>query len=117
MLQINIDFLKTNSSIFDNKHIKQNKSNSSSLEITMQLFCGREPISHEVCLSQTISPEKDLINIPLNFMVAFNVKYCDLPLFSNIIIKIKSFVLDKRKTIAWVNFRLFDHLKRLKTGK
>ena len=82
----------------------------------MQLFCGNEPISHKVKIPQTVNREKDLLNIPLNSMASFDVKYCDLPLFSNIIIKIKSFVLDKRKTIAWVNFRLFDHLKRLKTG-
>jgi hypothetical protein len=119
ILRINNNLLK---SIFNlnNKLVNTNNSSMLTLEISSQIFCGNESISHKIKIIKNGTFEF-FSNIELNTLINFNLKYSDLPLFSNLIVKLNSLVKlngeTKKLTIAWVNFRLFDHLKRLKTGK
>ncbi len=107
--------------------IKYTVDNKLALELEVQLFCGSESIS----FSEKIFWKGIPIDVTalIRKHLSFKIKYCDLPLFSSIIFRIKTTVkipkekqkkeekTVEKKTIAWVNFRVFDHLKRLKTGK
>jgi hypothetical protein len=88
-------------------------------EIMMKIYCGNKAITKSIHI-----PVKKYSH-NLNFLIArriyFDIRYSELPLYSNIIFKIKTTVTEEknkpvRRTIAWVNFRLFDYLRRLRTG-
>jgi hypothetical protein len=96
------------------------------LEIKAQIYSGNHLINKMFPL--TWKGLSNNITALIREDIIYDLKYSDLPLFSNIIFKIRSLIKvphpkDKKKkclekrTIAWANFRLFDHLKRLKTGK
>lgn len=121
ILRINTNMLKSIFTAPKNKLVNTNKNNSMlTLEISSQIFCGNEPISHKIKIIKNGNFEF-FSNTKLNTLINYNLKYSDLPLFSNVIVILNSLVKlngeTKKFTIAWVNFRLFDHLKRLKTGK
>jgi len=88
----------------------------------MQLFCGSKAFSEpRYILYNGKINEKYLC---INKRIYFNTKYKDIPNFASLIFEIKSLCpiseetkkLDY-KTVYWVNFRLFDHTKSLKSGK
>jgi hypothetical protein len=90
------------------------------IKIKCQLFCGQESYSKSTTYKwKGIEGQQSPI---FNKDMLFGLKYKNLPLFSSLVIKIKQlFYNDKNevinhKTIAWTNFKLFDHNRRLKTG-
>ncbi len=118
ILKLKDDFLKR----FD---IYQINGKLLGIELEVQLFCGNEPISQSQKYHwKGISTEPNAL---LGKNLNFNIKYRDLPVFSSIIFKFKIPLklpeknktdgkIFEKKTIAWYNFKIFDHLKRLRTG-
>lgn len=123
---IKIHQLRLQDNFLKHHEVKYTDDKMLGLEIDIQLFCGSECIStiHKILWKGIKTDIRALIRKH----VCFDIKYCDLPLFSSVIFKIKALVvipkekkkkeekLYEKKTIAWVSFRLFDHLKRLKSG-
>jgi hypothetical protein len=107
---------------FIQKISKEINTEESSLLLTAQLFSGDIGISHivKVIINASLTSE---INSIIMHKFNFSLSYCEVPVHCNVLFKIKIRVFNKKenkykfKTISWVNFRLFDHLKRLKTGK
>ena len=86
-----------------------------------QIFCGSEPFSNPRSIKWVgLSSDQNPL---LSKRIYFSVPYKKLPMFASILFKVKllrynkSYQLMKHETIAWANFRLFDHNRRLKTGK
>lgn len=111
-----LELTKHFSSAFDEK-----KDNFLILHIKVQLFCGAEPFSSPKILKWK-GGSGDL-NPLIMRKICFGLQYKTLPLFSSILFKVKllkyskTYDLLRHSTIAWANFRLFDHNRRLKTGK
>lgn len=93
------------------------------LEIEAKICCGSESISKPIKFPWSGSLTK--ISSQLYRTLVFDIDYCNLAIFSSLIIKIKSLMKNQntknineieKKTIAWMNFRLFDYSKLLKTG-
>jgi hypothetical protein len=111
-----LDLNKNYNSAFDEK-----KEQFLILLVKVQIFCGAEPFSQPRMLKWrgTSSDQNPLFNK----RIYFDLKYKNLPLFSSILFKVKhlkynkNYELMSHTTIAWTNFRLFDHNRRLKTGK
>jgi len=89
--------------------------------VKAQIFCGSEAFSNPRSIKWVgLSSDQNPL---LNRRIYFSVPYKKLPMFASILIKVKllrynkSYQLMKHETIAWANFRLFDHARRLKTGK
>jgi hypothetical protein len=89
--------------------------------IKIQIYCGSKAFSNpRIVKWKGLSQDK---NIQVNRRIYFSLKYENLPIFSSILFKVKHLEynknndLRKAETIAWTNFRLFDHNRRLKTGK
>jgi hypothetical protein len=126
LFNIKVHQLRLKDNLLKQHDIKYTDDNMLALELDLQLFCGSECISSiQKILWKGIKTD---VNALIRNHLSFNIKYCDLPLFSSIIFKIKAHIkipkekkkkeekLFEKKTIAWVSFRLFDHLKRLKSG-
>ena len=87
----------------------------------MQIYCGSEAFTKP----RTIKWKgvKGDLNPLINRRIYFSLQYYKLPMFSSILFKIKhlkyskNYELISHETVAWANFRLFDHNRRLKTGK
>lgn len=97
-----------------------NKNEFVLLAIKVQLFIGSTKFSNSKIIKWSgISSDQNPL---LNYKCYFDVKYSDLPVFTNLIIHVKHVKQVKKNepftadSIAWVNFRLFDHNKMLKTG-
>jgi hypothetical protein len=91
------------------------------LSIKVQIYCGSNPFSNPRIIKWK-GPSQDKY-IPVDRRIYFSLQYHNLPIFSSILFKIKHIKYNKNnelfkaETIAWTNFRLFDHNRRLKTGK
>ena len=92
-------------------------------EIEVKMFCGSECISNGFKLNW--KGRNNNLTALFNRTLKFDIRYCDLPIFSSLIIKFRTLVQVEesknkkeieKKTVAWINFRLFDHSKLLKTG-
>jgi hypothetical protein len=91
------------------------------LLLKIQIFCGSEPFSNARMIKwKGLKDDKYPV---LNKRIYFDLQYYKLPMFSSIVFKIKKLLYNKNndltdhETLAWANFRLFDHNRRLKTGK
>jgi hypothetical protein len=106
---------------FTAKVAKEINSQETSLMLTAQLFNGNVAITQliTVLIDCTLNSEISVI-LMQNFN--FVLSYSEIPVHCNIIFKLKAKMFHKKenkykyKTVTWVNFKLFDHLKRLKTG-
>jgi hypothetical protein len=92
-----------------------------SFVIKIQIYCGSDTFSNSRLIKWRGSPTDT--NPLINRRIYFSVQYQSLPMFSSIVFKVKHLKFNKNNelmkhhTIAWANFRLFDHNRRLKTGK
>lgn len=90
------------------------------LVFKLQLYCGSKPFSNPKQIKYT--SQKKETHLSIREKINFDVKYQDIPNYCTLSIKIKQVLFNKNKnisslsTIAWVNFRLFDHNKFLRTG-
>ncbi|MCQ2817861.1 MAG: hypothetical protein MJ252_11405 [archaeon] len=86
----------------------------------LQLFCGAKPFSKAKQVKYT-AKENEFI-LPFNLNVNFEVNCQNIPNYCSLSFKVKMATYDKTgamdslSTIMWVNFRLFDHNKQLRTG-
>lgn len=110
-----LELLNNYNSAFDEK-----KETFLVLIVKIQIFCGADPFSKPKIIKwKGISADQNSL---LNKRIYFDLHYRNLPLFSSILFKVKHLKYTKNKelmkhnTIAWANFRLFDHNRRLKTG-
>ena len=96
------------------------KKMTSIFVIKMQLFLGSEPFSKPYEVTWTNS-NKDLDPI-LNKRIYFDINYNSIPNFCSILFRIKFLQYNDlgavitNSTKYWANFKLFDHLMRLKCG-
>jgi hypothetical protein len=96
------------------------KENFTVLMIKVQIFCGSESFTDP--RFEKWKGYKDQ-NPLLNRKIYFDIQYRKLPMEASIVFKVKllqynkQYKLAKHETVAWANFRLFDHNRRLKTGK
>lgn len=109
------DFEKPFNSAYEEK-----KEHFVILHITTQVYMGSEPFSKERSIKwKGISSDQNPL---FNKKICFGVKYNKLPKFASILFKVKFLKhgknneVVKQDVIAWANFRLFDHNRRLKTG-
>jgi hypothetical protein len=120
LMQFNKSELKKKISKTLNKN-KTEDNVTNTLLIKIQIFCGSEPFSNAKMIKWR--GLKDDIYPVLNKRIYFDLQYYKLPMFSSIVFKIKKLIYNKNnsltdhETLAWANFRLFDHNRRLKTGK
>jgi hypothetical protein len=97
------------------------KENLLILTIKVQVYIGSQPFSKPKLIKWTGYTANQ--NPLFNKKLFFDLKYSNLPLFSGLLFQIRHIKLNKKQEIdsqniiAWGNFRLFDHNKRLKTGK
>jgi hypothetical protein len=98
--------------------INRSKEPFIDFEIMMKLYCGNKAISKSIDIR--VRKGRHNLNFLLMRRIYFDILYSGLPLYSSIIFKIKTPVIEEKKvtkkTIAWANFRLFDYLRHLKTG-
>jgi hypothetical protein len=86
----------------------------------MQIFCGSQPFSKPRVIKWKGANGDE--NPFINRRIYFSLQYYKLPMFASIVFKVKLLKYNKNydiindETIAWANFRLFDHNRRLKTG-
>ena len=100
------------------------KTQVSVLLFKFQIYCGAEQFSKPVQIKWIYKKKTNYSNIhPIfNKRIYFNVNYNTLPTFASLLIKIKHNIYDNdgicksNNTIAWCNFKLFDHNKNLMTG-
>ena len=103
------------------------KKLTSVLVFKFQLFCGSQEFSNNPIIIKWINKrksEKDYFDCHpcFNKRIYFDTNYNTLPIFCSLLIKVKLNVYDKQNhlisnnNIGWVNFKLFDHNKNLKTG-
>ena len=91
------------------------------ISFCFQLYCGSEPLSKMKKI--TLTCDSDDLHPVFNKRIYFDLFYHNLPPFVSLNITIKHMIynstknFDLEKIIGWVNFRLFDHKKRLMTGK
>lgn len=91
------------------------------LNIKTQIYCGSQEYT-KPRIFEWKSPYFHK-NRRIGKTIEFDLGYDILPMFASIIIKIKVILLDKQKqpvkieNLFWTNFKLFDHNRRLKTGK
>lgn len=96
------------------------KNKTSVLIFKFQIFCGTEPFSKPKHI-KWISSNSDFSPC-FNKRIYFDIDYSNLPMFASLIIKLNLNVYEKNnslksnKTVAWCNFRLFDHKDALMTG-
>jgi len=116
---INLRQLELNKNLVSSH--KEKKDLTLSFSIKVQLYCGSNPFSNPRLIKWTgLGNDK---NIQINKNIYFSLQYHSLPIFSSILVKVKHLTFNKKKeiskleTVAWTNFRLFDHNRRLKTGK
>ena len=88
------------------------------LRVTMIINCGKKEFSQERNLIIKQNVDNQVLN--MNKRIHFDVCYKDIPNFASIITKIYlislSSVGDRSKIcIGWCNYKLFDHMCRLKT--
>lgn len=101
--------------------VDDKKDHYLALSIKIQIYCGSKPFSNPRLIKWK-GPSQDQ-HISVDRKIYFSLEYHNLPIFSSILFKIKHMKynknneLSKLETIAWTNFRLFDHNRRLKTGK
>lgn len=89
--------------------------------VKVQILSGAEPFCKpRIFKWKGICSDQGLL---FNKRIDFGLQYKNLPLFSSILFKVKhlkynkNYELTSHTTLAWTNFRLFDHNRRLKTGK
>jgi hypothetical protein len=96
------------------------KENFTVLMIKVQIFCGSEPFTKPRMIKWKGYKDQNPL---LSRKLYFGLQYRKLPMESSIVFKVKhlkynkQYELAKHETVAWANFRLFDHNRRLKTGK
>jgi hypothetical protein len=103
----------------------QDINNYHHFTMDLQLFCGVQAVSNCVKINWTRKSYMQHAQRSKT-RVNFNIPYKALPLYTSLVVKIKAFLnvedektkkkTIEKKTIAWVNFRLFDYLKKLRTG-
>lgn len=107
---------------------KQNKKKNISEDeklttvlIKIQIICGSQAFSKPKMIKWRGSNDDKFPVI--NRRIYFDLTYSKLPMFSSILFKVKKLYYNKinelidHENLAWANFRLFDHNRRLKTGK
>ena len=120
--------------MFRNAYINQiynsfpeQKKLMSILVFKFQLFCGSQEFSNPPIQIKWINKrksEKDYFDCHpcFNKRIYFDTNFNTLPTFCSLLIKVKLNIYDDKKrllsndNIGWVNFKLFDHNKNLKTG-
>jgi hypothetical protein len=124
--KINFHMIILRNDLINNHDIFYETPKCLNLEIEVQMYCGMDSVTqcHKLYW-------KGISNNPaalIKKILIFDIKYSNLPLMSSLIVKIKIPVKASndakneekklgKKTVAWTNFRLFDHLKKLKSGK
>ena len=89
------------------------------LVFKLQLYCGSKPFSKPKQIKYIAKNNE--MKIVFKQKVNFEINYQDIPNYACLSFKVKQAVYDKTgkmesiSTIAWVNFRLFDHNKQLRT--
>ncbi len=120
--------------MFRNAYINQfynsfpdQKKLMSVLVFKFQLYCGSQEFSNPPIQIKWINKrktEKDYFDCHpcFNKRIYFDTNYNTLPTFCSLLIKVKLNIYDEKNrlisnnNIGWVNFKLFDHNKNLKTG-
>jgi len=90
------------------------------MNIKIQIYCG----SHEYTKPRNLEWKSNYFhkNRHIRKAIEFDLGYDSLPMFASIVFKIKVVLYNKLKqpiksNTFWTNFKLFDHNRRLKTGK
>lgn len=89
--------------------------------IKVQIFCGGQ----EYTKHKTIEWKSKFFpaNKHIGKLIEFDLGYESLPMFASIVFKIKLLLFNNKRVpvsidnFFWTNFKLFDHNRRLKTGK
>lgn len=91
------------------------------LNLGIQIFCGSK--EYTKCRNLEIQSTKIPTHNEIEKTITFDLSYKTLPMFASIVIKIKVILFNKYaevvkvENVYWSNFKLFDHNRRLKTGK
>jgi hypothetical protein len=111
-----LELNKYYNSAYDDK-----KENLLHLSIKIQIYIGSEPFSKARYIKwRGLKSDQNPL---FNRKICFNLQYHNLPMFSSILFKIsyvkygKNNEITCNNIIGWSNFRLFDHNRKLKTGK
>jgi len=91
------------------------------VNIKVQIFCGGQ----EYTKHKTIEWKSKFVpkNKHIGKLIEFDLGYESLPMFASIVFKIKIVLFNNKRqpvhmdNLYWTNFKLFDHNRRLKTGK
>jgi hypothetical protein len=120
MFQIKLEMFNIKKEYLSSLNMMLSKEKNFSFEVEAKIYCGSEEVSKGIKF-----PWKGQLSSTSSMLqrtLIFDIMYCNLPIFSSLIVKFKALLKTKgkkeieKKTIAWLNFRLFDHLKILKTG-
>ena len=121
MFQIRLEMFSIKEEYLNGMNLIISKEKIINLEIEAKIYCGREEVSKGIKFPWKGHLSSASSNIQRTLV--FDIMYSNLPIFSSLIIKFKALLKTEgkkeieKKTIAWLSFRLFDHLKFLKTGK
>jgi hypothetical protein len=120
MFQIKLEMFNIRKEYLSSLNMMLSKDKTFSFEVEAKIYCGIEEVSKGIKFPW--KGELSSTSSMLQRTLIFDILYCNLPIFSSLILKFKALLKTtgkkeiEKKTIAWLNFRLFDHLKILKTG-